>query len=159
MVLQNLIGKICYSYIDDILVFGKTKEEHNNNVNEVMKRLKTFGLKINEEKSKFCRQTVNFLGYQISKNEIRPNFDRAEAIIRFPKPHNLKTLRRFLGMTNYDRSFIPHFSIDAKPLYEILKTKPFAWRNEHDEAFNNIKDNWAKMLRLQMPNPKENFTL
>ncbi|KAF7685061.1 Retrovirus-related Pol polyprotein from transposon 17.6 [Cucumispora dikerogammari] len=125
MVLEGLIGKTCFVYIDDILVFGRESEEHNKNLSEVKKRLATYGLKINDKKSVINREKVDFLGYSISENNVSPTLNKSEAITRYKTLTNKREVRRFLNMANYDRSFIPKLSELAKPLYNIIVAKVF----------------------------------
>ncbi|KAF7698522.1 Transposon Tf2-9 polyprotein [Cucumispora dikerogammari] len=99
--------------------------QHNKNLCEVKKRLATYGLKINDKKSVIDREKVDFLGYSISENNVSRTLNRSEAITRYKTPSNKRKVRRFLGMANYDRSFIPKLSEEVKPLYNIIESKVF----------------------------------
>lgn len=159
VVLQGLVGKHCLSYIDDILIYGKTIEEHDRNVIIVKKRLRKYGLIIDEDKCMVAQENVVFLGYNISKNQIKPTLNRSQAITSFPQPKSFKDVRRFIGMTNYDRKFIKDFSQLAKRLYELLEEKSFKWKQEHQESFDKIRANWEHKLSLRVPNDIDSFTL
>ncbi|KAG0433947.1 Transposon Ty3-I Gag-Pol polyprotein [Dictyocoela muelleri] len=104
--LEDLLGKICYCYIDDIIVFGRDKEENEMNYNTVIKRLNKYKLIINKDKLVYCKEKVNFLGYRISLNKAMPLLDRTLGIKNFPIPTSKQKLRRFVGLINFDRNFI-----------------------------------------------------
>ncbi|KAG0441484.1 Transposon Ty3-G Gag-Pol polyprotein [Dictyocoela muelleri] len=123
IILEDLIGVNCLIYIDYILVFGETKENHSLNLKIVKDRLSSFNLKINLSKSVFEKECVEFLGYKISENKIEPLNKRSESIINYVKPKTKKQLMRFFGVLNYDRSFITNLSTKLKPLYDLLKQK------------------------------------
>ncbi|KAG0435658.1 Retrovirus-related Pol polyprotein from transposon 17.6 [Dictyocoela muelleri] len=159
LILKEFIGNKCFVYIDDILIFGKTEEEHDENLNDVLKRLKSFNLKINKEKSKFKQYEVKFLGYNISLNKIKPLLDRSEGIKNFPTPKNKRDLRKFIGMINYDRIFIPNLSERLKPFYEILEMNSFKWNDEFSKLFDNIKNKWCESLTLYIPDPNKRYCL
>ena len=159
MILEGLVGKSCFVYIDDILVFGRNEEEHDRNLNEIKSRLSRCGLIVNEKKSIVNAKRVDFLGYNISENCVSPTLNRSEAISNYKTPSNKRELRRFLGMANYDRSFIPKLSELAKPLYDLIEAKIFKWTEKEEKAFTKIKDNWKNKLELSLPNREEAFVL
>ncbi|KAF7685981.1 Retrovirus-related Pol polyprotein from transposon opus, partial [Cucumispora dikerogammari] len=119
------VGKSCFVYIDDILVFGRNEEEHDKNLNEIKSRLSKCELAVNKMKSIINAKQVDFLGYSILENRVSPTLNRSEAISKYKTPSNKRELRRFLGMANYDRSFIPKLSELAKPLYDLIEKKIF----------------------------------
>ncbi|KAG0439367.1 Transposon Ty3-I Gag-Pol polyprotein [Dictyocoela muelleri] len=125
LILNEFIGNNCFVYMDDILIYGKTEEEHDENLNDILKRLKSFNLKINKEKSKFKQYQVKLLGYNISLNKIKPLLDRSECIKPFPMPKNKRDLRKFICINNYDRIFIPNLYEKLKPFYEIIEMNSF----------------------------------
>jgi hypothetical protein len=160
IVLQDLLGLCCLVYIDDILVFGKTIDEHSKNLELVLNRLNSYGLLENREKRKECVEVIEFLGYEISYNTIKPLLKRAQGIVDFSSPKSKKQLQRFLGMLNYDRNFINGITELAKPIYELLGGKvKFIWDTTHENAFNKLKDEWKKNLELRIPDISKRFTL
>ncbi|MGL6121342.1 MAG: reverse transcriptase family protein, partial [Fusobacteriaceae bacterium] len=90
-------------YIDDLLVYGKTEEEHNDNLRYVLKLIQDYKLEENKLKRIEKAEQVNFLGYRISYNNIKPLESRCQGIIDFREPRNKKDLQRFIGLLNYDR--------------------------------------------------------
>lgn len=138
-VLKEYIGKICYVYIDDIIVFGKDADEHLNNVEKVFSRLMEANLKVNLEKTCFFEKEVEFLGYVITPDGIRPNAKKVEAIKKILPPENLKALKSFLGMTSYYRKFIRDYAKVAKPLTNLT-------RGENAQ----IKANASRKVRIEL---------
>lgn len=147
----------CFSYIDDILVFSRSKAEHLEHLEKVFKKLQDYGLLINEGKCEFGQSEVTFLGFHISQQGTRPLDDKIKAIQEFPPPQTVNGLRRFLGMLNFYRRFIPHAASDQAPLHGMLSgpkvkgTQPLAWTAELLEAFNNCKESIIKCTLLAHP--------
>ncbi|KAF7670561.1 Retrovirus-related Pol polyprotein from transposon opus, partial [Cucumispora dikerogammari] len=159
VVLDGLIGKTCFVYIDDILVFERESEEHNKNLSEVKKRLATYGLKIDDKKSVIDREKVDFLGYSISENNVSFTLNSSEAILDIKhQPISVK-LDASSGMTNYDRSFIPELSELDKPLYNIIEAIVYNWTDKENTAFIKIKEHWKYKLKIFLPNRTDTFTL
>jgi hypothetical protein len=101
---------------DDIIVFGKTQQEHDHNLNTVLATLQECGLILNRDKRKFSVSEVTFFEYTISANGIRPTDETVTAILNAPKPSNASEVRSFLGLVNFCSRFIPNFSTIAAPL-------------------------------------------
>lgn len=120
-VLRKHIGKICYVYIDDVIIFGKTLEEVLENLETILKALNDANLKIQLDKSEFLHNEIEFLGYVITSNGIRPNIKKIEVIEKYPEPSTIKELRSFLGMMGYYRRFVKDFAKIAKPLTNLLR--------------------------------------
>ncbi|KAG0436935.1 Retrovirus-related Pol polyprotein from transposon 17.6 [Dictyocoela muelleri] len=159
LVLDELIGDICYSYLDDILIFGQDKKKHHENLKKVLDRLKRYNLKIFEEKSVLGEKEVNFLGYTISHKTIKPILKRSEGIKNFETPKSKRDVRKFLGCKNYDRNFISKLSEKSKFLYELLEDKNFKWLEEHNSCFIKLKNLWSNSLELCIPDLNKCFTL
>ena len=139
-VLAGLTRKICMVYIDDILVFNRTLEDHLSHLKQVMDRLDRAGLCLKPKKCKFIQERVEYLGHVISKHGIEVDLIKVAAIKDFPQPTNLKSLKSFLGLSSYYRRFIPHFSSVAGPLHLLTrKDAPFVWSSSCQEAFELLK--------------------
>ena len=104
-VLQGL--DFCYAYLDDILIYSSTKAEHEIHLRILFERLSQYGILINAKKSIFSVPSLEFLGYEVSAEGVRPLPDRITALMEFPPPKDAKGLRRFLGMINFYRRFLP----------------------------------------------------
>ena len=107
---------------------------------KVFRRFRNAGLKLGPKKCSFAAQSCNFLGHLISKDGIRPPPDRVKAITEYPRPKNVKELRRLLGLFNWFRKFIPNYNALVNPLTRLLKKgQLFKWRSEQETAFNDLK--------------------
>lgn len=160
IVLQGLIGKSCLVYLDDILIFGRSVEEHNCNLRQVRERLDKYCLEENHEKSVIFKKEVIFLGYRVRENTVRPTTDRAQGIIEYPAPGNKKQVQRFLGLINYDRPFIEKASEKLQFLYDLTqKDMPFTWNQESESRFAEVKELWRQNLELVVPDWDKNFVL
>ncbi|KAG6439018.1 hypothetical protein O3G_MSEX000414, partial [Manduca sexta] len=131
----------CFAYVDDILVFSHTPKEHAQHLRILFNRLSEFGIVINPSKCVFGADTVTFLGYKISKAGTSPPPERIEALKSFPLPKTVEGLRRFLGMVNFYRKFIPRAADLQAPLLEVLASsklkgaKPVPWTSDLELAF------------------------
>ena len=118
-VLREYISKICYVYIDDIIIFSKTSEEHIRDIYTIFKRHDESGRKINLEKTQFMNLEVAFLGYLVTSSGLSPNPKKIEAIESLLPHTNLKELKSFLGLTGYFRKFIKNYARVAQIWREV----------------------------------------
>lgn len=147
----------CYTYIDDILVFSSTPEEHAEHLRVLFQRLSEYGVVVNPSKCVLAAEEVNFLGYRITKNGSHPPPERIEALRNFPLPKTVEGLRRFLGMINFYRRFLPKAAELQAPLVNVLAStglkgpKPVPWTPELEIAFNKCKEHLATATLLAHP--------
>ena len=113
-------------YLDDILVSGATREEHNKHVNMVLERLNAAELRLNRTKCSFTRSSVTFLGHIIDASGIKPTKEKVQDVIDARAPTDVQELRSYLGLINYYHKFIPKLSSVLAPLYELLSSKSWA---------------------------------
>ncbi len=111
----------CLVYLDDLIVFGKTLEEHEERLLKVLDRLEESGLKISLEKCQFCQAQVKYVGHIVSAEGISTDPEKVRAILNWKKPTNLKSARSFLGFCGYYRRFIANYSSIVRPLTELTK--------------------------------------
>ena len=107
--------------IDDILVWGKTEEEHHKRLKAVLQRCQDIHLTLNMEKCKFCAPQVTYLGHIISAVGISLDKDRVKTISEMPPPTDRKGVERILGTLNYVAKFVPDMSMITQPIRELLK--------------------------------------
>lgn len=139
-VLKEYIGKICYVYIDDIIIFGgQNEKEHLANVSRIFSKLEKSNLRINLDKTEFLKKETEFLGYIITSQGIKPDSKKVLAIQRLKPPENLKELKGFIGLTSYYRRFIKDFAQIAKPLTKLT-------RGENAQ----IKANQSKKINIKL---------
>lgn len=132
-------------YIDDILVMGKTKKEHDLALKKVLDRARERNVKFNANKMQIAKEKVKYLGHFFSLNEIKADPERIEAIIKMERPTKKKDLQTFLGVVNFMRSFIPNISELTSPLRELIKKNAiFNWTELHTKVFDEIKDHITK---------------
>ncbi|KAI5153280.1 hypothetical protein ENBRE01_3164 [Enteropsectra breve] len=108
-------------YLDDIIIYTKSKHEHEVILQKIKAKLKTAGLILNTEKCEFVKSKIEILGHIIEDSKISPTASRIKAIKDFKHRKSKKDLQSFLGLTNYCRKFIPSPSTLAKPLYLLLQ--------------------------------------
>lgn len=120
-ILREHIGKICYVYIDDIIIFSKDEKSHLEHLNKVFETLNAANMKVQLDKCEFFRKEVEFLGFIVSNKGVKANPKKVESIINFPYPTTLKELRSFLGLSGYYRRFIKGYADLAKPLTRLLR--------------------------------------
>lgn len=141
-VLIGIQGLRCLVYLDDIVIYGSSLEEHNKRLTEVLQRLREANLKLQPDKCEFLRKEVNYLGHVISENGISPDPAKLQAIKDFPEPKKVKEIQSFIGLAGYYRKFIKEFLKIAKPLTKLTKkTEKFEWTAEQQIAFDTLKKN------------------
>ena len=149
-----------FAYLDDIIVLGRTFEEHLQNLREVLHRLQAANLRINPEKCEFGRTELKYLGHVVTAQGVRTDPDKVQAILGMPPPTNLRELRRFLGMVSWYRRFITHFSDITTPLTKLLqKKRKWSWGPEEEMAFNTLRQQLAAAPVLTCPDFTRPFTL
>jgi len=132
-------------YLDDLLVFGETKETHDKTLIKVLNKIREMGLSLNMKKCKFEQTSITFLGYRVENGTIQPDEDRVKPVLEFPRPQSVKALQRFIGMATYYSKFIENFSTLSRPLYE--KCEYFNdWSTNDIEAFETIKKKISESL-------------
>ncbi|KAK4474285.1 hypothetical protein MN116_000373 [Schistosoma mekongi] len=110
-----------YAYIDDLMIASKTPKEHMEHLQQLFQRLKEYSVTVNPDKCEFGKQPLQFLGHVVNSKGITPIPGAVEAIKNYPLPNSFKKLRRFLGLINFYRRFLPHFAHIAQPLTDLLK--------------------------------------
>ena len=139
-VLSGLARDVCMVYLDDILVVGRTLEEHVFNLSWVLDRLREANLRLKPSKCYIARREVEYLGHIVSHRGITADPKKIEAVQKYPVPADLKSLRSFLGLVSYYRRFIPQFSVIASPLHALTrKEAEFIWTDECQASLERLK--------------------
>ena len=150
--LSGLSGNVCL--IDDILVYGKTKEEHDKCLHKVLQRLQEAGVTLNLEKCQFTWSRVNFLGHIIDAAGIRPDPDKVIAIQKVQEPANVGDVRCFMGMTIQMSKFSPNLADMTQPLRELLiKGNQCMWGEPQQRALTRIKEALIRSPLLALFDP------
>ncbi|KAL0151619.1 hypothetical protein M9458_053020, partial [Cirrhinus mrigala] len=160
-VLRDMLGRWCYAYLDDILVYSKTLEEHTQHVRAVLRRLLAHQLYCKLEKCAFHQHTTTFLGFVISSQGVAMDPQKLEAVRSWPLPTSLKQLQRFLGFANFYRRFIQGFSATAAPLTALTKPSrgEFQLTPEAIQAFKKLCLLFTTAPVLIHPNPTKPFVV
>ena len=128
VVLSGISRGVCHVYLDDVLVFGKTLEEHNRHLELVLERIRVAGLRLKPKKCRIAQFSVEYLGHVVSAAGIETDRRKVEAVAQYATLTDLKSLRSFLGLTSYYRRSVPGFSKVASPLYALTKKDvSFMW--------------------------------
>ena len=161
--MDDLLGDLpfCVAYIDDILVFSTSHEQHQQHLRIILQRLQDAGLVLRHDKCIFGAKEVNFLGHRISPKGVRPLPSKVSAVQEFPVPTTVKALQEFIGMINYYHRFVPALAAIMTPLYTVLHGKPksLQWGPPQETAFQAAKDALAVATYLQFPVPSSPLIL
>lgn len=142
-VMGDLHLKECLLYLDDIIVFSTSFQEHLQRLDRVFGRLDDAGLKLKPSKCQFLQEKVKYLGHVVSKEGIHTDPDKVAALKDWPIPRSIKDLRRFLGFSSFYRRFVPGYASVARPLNDLLKDsspQPFQWTEIHQQCFQKLID-------------------
>ena len=137
------------AYVDDVILWAETIQEHDKLLTEVLQRIDDAGLALNREKCIFASSSVEFLGYEWSTEGIRPSKAKLQGLRDMPLPSDKQSLRSFLGLAAYlGQSNVPHFSSLAKPLYELASSgeaSEFLWTSQGRKAFSELRHTLCAM--------------
>ncbi|GKD91895.1 putative reverse transcriptase domain-containing protein [Tanacetum coccineum] len=167
-VFMDLMNQVCKPYldkfvivfIDDILIYSKSKEEHEVHLRLVLELLKKEKLYAKFSKCEFWLQEVHFLGHVVNQNGIHVDPSKIEAVKNWKAPTTPSEIRSFLGLAGYYRRFIANFSKIAKPLTSLTqKNKKYEWGVEQEEAFQTLKSNLCDAPILSLPDGVEDFVV
>lgn len=159
-ILRGLNNEICLVYLDDIIIFSTSLQEHICRLKSVFDRLRKANFKIQLDKSNFLQKEVAYLGHVITPQGVRPNPDKISAIQKFPIPTTQKEIKSFLGLLGYYRRFIKDFAKITKPLTACLKKNAKIIHNQNFvESFNNCKQILCNDPILQYPDFEKEFIL
>ena len=137
--IRDVPGSINIS--DDIIVFGKTKQSHDQALHAVLRRFADAGLTISPEKCELNKDSLTFFGLVFSAGGVSPDPKKVKAIHDARPPTSVSAVKSFLGMVTYCAKFIPNFSDITKPLRELTKKDvSFQWKDEHEQAFRKVKE-------------------
>lgn len=160
LVLSGLQGENLFVYMDDIVIYATSLEEHERKYNALIERLRKANLKLQPDKCEFLKSKVTYLGHVIGKDGVRPNPKKLEAVRHFPRPKTPKNIKQFLGLAGYYRRFIPDFSRIAKSLTTLLKNDTrFEWTTTQEESFEILKQKLCEEPVLQYPDFTRPFIL
>jgi hypothetical protein len=158
-VLREFIEKFVVVYLDDILIFSKTKAEHLKHLAIVMRKLQQEKLLVNMKKSSFMKTELIYLGFFISANELKMDPSKVEVIKNWPSPRNVFEVRSFHGLASFYRKFIRNFSGISTAMMDTVKKrhKSFHWIAEAEKSFNLLKRKITERPVLVLSDFKKTF--
>lgn len=126
-------------YLDDVIVYGSSQQEHDENLHTVLQKISQAGMKLNK-KAVFSVQELTFLGHRLSAGGLAPLPSKIDVVLNFPAPCDPSQLKAFLGLVEYYSKFIQHCATIVEPLRRLLrKGVTFVWSSEADTSFQQIK--------------------
>ena len=151
----DILDKNVIVYLDDILIFTKTEEEHRQILAEVFHRLAHYSLYVKEKKCALFLSQVEFLGHIVTAEGIRVQSGKIDAVKEWPQPRTVTELQQFLGLCNYYRRFIKGYATVAAPLTDLLRGKPSSieFNTAQVEAFQDLKSRLIQAPVLKVYDP------
>ena len=138
-VLKDIPNTSCI--LNDIIITGKSDEEHLKTLETVLQRLQDYNLRAHVDKCSFFREEITYCGHKINANGLHKTQEKIEAVINAPVPENVTQLRAFLGLVNYYSHFLPNMASVLHPLYQLLKKdKKYTWTTAAQKAFDTVKE-------------------
>ena len=160
LVLAGLQMTHCLVYIDDVIVVGRSFDEHLCNIRDVFNRVKGAGLKLKPSKCVFFREKVFYLGHEVSREGVATDPRKIDQVASWPIPQSAKDVQKFLGLASYYRRFVRDFATIAKPLHRLTeKTATFEWTHECQEAFAELRQKLCTAPVLVFPDFTKPFLL
>lgn len=159
-VLRGLQGLHCLIYLDDVIIFSTSLQEHVSKLRAIFERFRKTNLKVQLDKSEFLRKEVMYLGHTITKDGLKPNNDKIDAILKYPLPKTVTEIKSFLGLIGYYRKFIKDFSKITAPLTACLKKgKNIVLDEAYKKSFETCKELLTNAPLLQFPDFTKPFIL
>jgi hypothetical protein len=166
-ILRPYIDKFVLVYLDDILVYSNSEEEHLEHLRLVFEALRQHKLYARPKKCVFNKPTVEFCGHIVGQGVTKVLDSKVRAINEWPQPKNVQEVRQFYGLVNYYRRFIRHFSIIAASLSDLFKSedndkrkrRPIVWSTVHQVAFERLKKAITTAPVLVQPDPTKPYTI
>jgi hypothetical protein len=147
-------------YIDDILIYSRTLQEHKQHVRKVLDILRKNQLYAKKEKCELFRTEVSFLGHCVSGDGISMEADKIKSVLEWPVPTDVEQIQKFLGLAGYYRKFVKNFSSICTPISELLsKHIQFKWTERQQKAFETLKQAMTSAPILALPDPSIPYTI
>ncbi|XP_056132867.1 uncharacterized protein LOC130109929 [Lampris incognitus] len=157
-ILRDMLDQFVVVYLDDILIFSRSLEEHVQHVRQVLERLLRNRLFVKAEKCLFHSESVDYLGFIVEGGKTRADPRKIKAVVEWPDPKSRKELQSFLGFANFYRRFVRNYSSVAEPLTRLTSpSQPFVWSPAARSAFLSLKERFTSAPVLLHPDPKRQF--
>ena len=165
---QRLMDRVIHglnfaaAYLDDLIIFSESWEDHLTHIQMVLERLRQAGLTVKARKCEFGASECVYLGHIVGSGTVRPEEDKTAAVRQFPTPETKKAVRSFLGLTGYYRRFVENYSAVAVPLTNLTKKNSphkVVWTEACEEAFTKLKELLCSAPILMSPDFEKSFLL
>jgi hypothetical protein len=159
-VFMDELGKCVVVFIDDVLVYSQTAEEHEEHLRIVLGKLRQHQLYAKFSKCEFWMEEVAFLGHVLSAKGVDVDPSKIEAMSKWQSPKSVTAIRSFLGLAGHYHRFIENFSKIAKPMIELLKTNmPYVWSDKCEANFQELKTRLTTTPVLTLPDASKDFVV
>lgn len=143
------------AYMDDIIIASKSISEGTSRLRQVLELLREANLTLNLNKCNFFRTTIQYLGFEITSEGVRPGPDKIKAVVNFKTPSNVHEVRQFIGLCSFFRRFVQGFATIARPLTSLTKAStPWVWGENQEQAFRQLKEILTTRPVLAIYNPE-----
>jgi hypothetical protein len=159
VVLEPCLRKSVLVFMDDILVYSPSMEDHVTHLTEVLHLLRQAQLFVKLSKCSFTCDSLEYLGHIISSDGVATDPKKTQAMVDWPLPTYVTELRGFLGLTGYYRKFVRNYGVIAKPLTNLVKKKAFEWSQAATEAFHALKQAMVSTPVLRLPDFTKQFVV
>lgn len=158
-IVLNDCSRFAAAYLDDVVIYSESWEEHLQHLGVVLTKIQGAGLTLNTNKCSWAQEEVKYLGYLVGHGQIKPQVEKVKAIQLIPGPLTKKQVRSFLGLVGWYRRFVPHFATLAAPLTELTKksVSKIIWNDECENSFQTLKRQICQAPVLQTPDFTKQF--
>ena len=154
------LNNFAFTYLDSVLVFSETYDDHLHHLNTVFEKFQKASLKIKLSKCQFFKTHLHYLGHRISANGLEPLPEKLEVIKNLAPTRNVDKACQILGLLEYYRSFVPAFADITLPITNLLKKNtPFVWSDKCQLALEYLKEIFCNKPLLQFPDPNKPYIL
>ena len=153
-------SKFAMGYLDNIIIFSRTEEEHLEHLEKIFRKLREYGLKMKRAKCDFFKKHLQYLGHLVSEEGFKSLLEKIKSIMNMAPPKTAKEVKQFLGLAGYYRKFVPRFADLSRPLTNLTRQNiEFQWTDKCQKLFDNLRELLTKYPLLRYPDPSKDYTL
>ncbi|GJT14193.1 ty3-gypsy retrotransposon protein [Tanacetum coccineum] len=158
-VFKSYLRKFILVFFDDILVYSRTVEEHEDHLQTVFQILREKKLYANRKKCSFAQEQIEYLGHVVTRDGVAADPSKVKAMLEWLVPKSIRELHGFLGLTGYYRKFVKGYGMIASPLTDQLKKDSFKWNEEANQAFETLRTTMSTLHVLVLPDFSQPFVV
>ena len=160
MAIREKKGIFCDDFVDDVIVWSSSFEEHMAHLHWVFTALKNAGFRIKPDKLQLCQQRIKLLGFIIEPGKVIPDPDKVHTVLNFPRPSNRSEIQRFLGFGQFYARFVHNFNGISEPLRKLLrKGTDFIWSSDCESAYKKLITEFSHLTELRLPDLNKKFLI